>query len=790
MSGVIAGVIAAIKGLFSKGGASDPAFTTYDNSIGFAIGYSGNSALYLSQPDGKFIVASGGLSSYRGIATPGGVVRINSDGTLDSGFVQNIGTGGNYTLRTLVLQPDGKIIIGGDFTTWKGETAGGIVRLSSDGTVDNNFKTNIGTAGNSGGVYSVALLSDGSIIVGGQFTTWNGASANKLVKLDSNGNRITLFSTNVGSGTDGWVTALAIDSSNNIFVGCSNGGSWNGGSGNALVKLNSSGAKDPTFMGNTGSGGAVYDGTPTVSSVSISPLNGKILISGSMETWDGLACGDAVILNTTGIRDTTSLPSSAPGSGLGYNQSAFAQDGSALFFTYVSSFTTIIRYTTSGVYDTAYAANVGTNKSVYSIYPQTDGTLIVVTGNGPAGLWGTNKHSGLVKLNANGTFNTSLPSNLSIQYAASSAVLNTVELSDRSIIACGGFTSWNGVSVGQIVKLSSSGNVDQTFLTNSGTGITGTAPRRLVKTADDKIFVFNTSGGGFKFNGSNRSSLVRLNPNGTVDDTFPSFSLSGPAGSTIFDVALQSTGKAIISGTFLEWPYGAGQNFSVSLIRVDNNGTYDSSFSFTHSGNSTGPSHVKVLSDDSVIIAGSSFYGRIRKLGVNGETDTQFSANVGTTPTNNLIYGITVQPDNKILVFGQLRLWNGTPVNRIIRLKSDGTPDTEFNNNVYPGLSGQYDRVTNASVLKNGQIVLAISPRSSTWKGTAVNSLVRLNSDGTLDSGFTTNVGVGLVPQGTSNEVERITPLSDGNFIVSGEFVSYNGVIRSRIAKIGGGAAS
>ena len=57
------------------------------------------------------------------------MVCLNSDGTRDSAFSTNIGTGPDNQVNTITIQSDGKIILGGDFETWNGTTVGRIVRL-------------------------------------------------------------------------------------------------------------------------------------------------------------------------------------------------------------------------------------------------------------------------------------------------------------------------------------------------------------------------------------------------------------------------------------------------------------------------------------------------------------------------------------------------------------------------------------------------------------------------------------------------------------------------------------
>jgi uncharacterized delta-60 repeat protein len=153
-----------------------------------------------------------------------GIVRLNSDGTRDTAFTTNTSTGFNVNgyVYSLALQSDGKIVMGGTFTSLNGITVNGIVRLNSDGTRDTAFTTNTGT-GFSGvdnlPVQSIAIQSDGKIIVGGDFTTFNGATANGIIRLNTDGTRDTTFTANAGTGVNDSIQKLVIQPDGKIVIG-------------------------------------------------------------------------------------------------------------------------------------------------------------------------------------------------------------------------------------------------------------------------------------------------------------------------------------------------------------------------------------------------------------------------------------------------------------------------------------------------------------------------------------------------------------------------------------------
>ena len=186
-------------------GAKDPSFDT-----GVPVGFDSNVSTILQQSDGKILVG-GWFTSYQGVAA-NRIIRLNSDGTRDPSF--NTGTGFDFDVDTLAIQTDGKILVGGWFTSYQEVAANRIIRLNSNGSIDTSF--NIGTGFNNT-VSTLAIQSDGKIVVGGQFTTYQGVSANRIVRLNSNGSIDTSF--NIGTGFNNWVNTLAIQSDGKIVGG-------------------------------------------------------------------------------------------------------------------------------------------------------------------------------------------------------------------------------------------------------------------------------------------------------------------------------------------------------------------------------------------------------------------------------------------------------------------------------------------------------------------------------------------------------------------------------------------
>jgi uncharacterized delta-60 repeat protein len=127
------------------------------------------------QADGKILV--GGWFSSLGGQTRNRIARLNSDGNLDSSFNP---VADNF-VNTLALQADGKILLGGWFSTLSGQPRNRIARLNADGSLDTSFNP-----GADSEVYSLAIQADGKILVGGVFSTLGGQVRNRIGRLNNN----------------------------------------------------------------------------------------------------------------------------------------------------------------------------------------------------------------------------------------------------------------------------------------------------------------------------------------------------------------------------------------------------------------------------------------------------------------------------------------------------------------------------------------------------------------------------------------------------------------------------
>lgn len=274
----------------------------------FDIGTGFNSAVFALAPqtDGKMLVG-GIFDSYNG--TPAGkIIRLNNDGSVDNTF--GIGTGFNSFVFAITIQSDNKILVGGAFTQFNGQEQLKIIRLNSDGSIDNTFTNNTGMNRN---VYNIYTTNDDKIVVLGDFSLYSGVTFNNIVRLNSDGTIDNTFS--IGSGFNSETYSAVIEDDGKILVT----GLFTDYDGNPcrqIARLNNDGSIDNTF--NSGSGFASISGLSSVDTVS--KYNDKYFLTGEFNSYSGISANGLIRLNYDGTKDDTFNY----GSGLSFSASSFS----------------------------------------------------------------------------------------------------------------------------------------------------------------------------------------------------------------------------------------------------------------------------------------------------------------------------------------------------------------------------------------------------------------------------------------------------------------------------------
>lgn len=610
------------------------------------------------------IYLGGSFSSYFG--TPvNNILSINSKGGIDTSFMN--GTGFNNSVICLEKSLDNKIIIGGNFNNYNGVVANRIIALNLDGSINNTF--DFGTGFN-GDVNTIAVQTDGKLIIGGDFSSFNGVSANKIIRLNNDGTIDSNFST--GTGFNNIVKTIAIQSDGKILVG-GTFTTYNGISKNRIVRLNNDGTIDNSYQTSIGFNNSVND-------IKIL-LDGNAIIGGSFTTYSENQNGNPfpasriIILNTSGDK----IDSFGSGFNSTVNAIHLRYDNKILIsgdFTQFQGISTnkIIRLNADNTHDTSFNLGYTIDNSIYAVSNFGNRTLIGGNFNSINTTVSGDINSNRIRmLDDDGSFTNDFASKIGI-YPNSSVPNHVTEIAIKSngkIIVGGNSESYNNATANRIVQLNADGSIDATF--SSGLGFTGpfSQIREIVPQPDGKVLV----GGTFTYYNDvyTDKHLIRLNSDGSVDNTFTLNSLQD---NSEYFIYLQDNGKIILGEKNYSY-----YNFvpEARLIRLNSDGTLDSSFNIGKFD--LGITSIVEQSDGKLLVSGnfSAFNGtnvnRVVRLNSNGSLDNSFSTGSGF---DNIVYNLAIQSNGKILVGGNFTTYDNLNANRIVRLNSDGSIDNNF----------------------------------------------------------------------------------------------------------------
>lgn len=185
------------------------------SAFGNGEGVSGSVLALVVQQDGK-VVIGGTFTAVNGVPRQN-LARLNADGTLDAAFLPQTIDGPNGPVGALLLLPDGSILAGGDFSAVGNLIRGDLAKFKPDGTADADFGKMEGGVATNGSVAALALQPDGSIIVGGTFTTFYGQPRRGIARLGADG---TVAQADPGlANLNGKVAALGTNSQGMTFAG-------------------------------------------------------------------------------------------------------------------------------------------------------------------------------------------------------------------------------------------------------------------------------------------------------------------------------------------------------------------------------------------------------------------------------------------------------------------------------------------------------------------------------------------------------------------------------------------
>ena len=731
------------------------------NSFFYGVGFNGSVFAMSIQTDGKLLVG-GNFSTYNQNDV-NRIIRLNSDGSIDTSF--NVGSGFNSSVRFITIQSDGKILVGGDFSSYQGISANNIIRLNTNGSIDTTFVYGIAFNSSPNIVRCAYLQSDDKILVGGDFAQYQGVVVNNLVRINTDGSIDNSFITGVGFNDN--IYDIQIQPDNKIIVvGAFT--TYKGVNSNRIIRLNTDASKDTSFIIGSGFNNVVY-------SVELQS-DGKIIAGGDFTAYNSVFINRIIRLNTTGLIDV----SFQYAIGSGFDNLIFQlkiQDDDKIYV--VGNFNTynntqairFIRLSKNGFLDNSFITGSGFDSIGYSAVIRISNNTIYVGGsftqykNVLAGKI-TNIYT-----ESSSQFTDIVGSQLDTSFNVNSgfggANVSCIVVNQNGFIyVSGSFTSYmTSYFVNYFICLNSDGSINTSF--NMGTGFNGggiTNTITLQSGLTDKIIV----GGYFSsYNGVSANRIVRLNADGSIDNTF--LVGTGFVGGFVYKIIIQDDDKILVAGFFSSYQGTSANN----IIRLNSDGSIDGSFIYG-TGFNDYPRDVALQSDGKIILTGNfttyngTSINRILRLNSNGSIDATFNVGTGFNFNGNTI---TIQSDGKILVGGSFTSYNGTGINRIVRLNTNGSIDnsfvvgTAFNNTVF-----------DIYIDNNNNIICG--GNFTTYKGISRRYIVAINQDGSIIDNlfFTTSL--------FSSLCNVITQNNDNKYLCGGSFTSYNNISRGSIAQI------
>lgn len=298
-----------LKGNTQAGEYTDFYYTLQNNNSQ-NIPFNGNILSMIRQGQTGKVWVAGEFTLLNGLIR-NRLIRFNTDanGTEDTAFYSNLGQGFNNKINVLVGTSDGKVFVGGAFTSFYDTSVGArqrFLRLNSDGSEDSTFNANLGTGFDNGEVKCIAVRFDGKILVGGSFTSFKGNTRNRLVCLNSDGTEDTTFYNNMtnsvpSNGLNGDVNAIGVFGGNFCIVGgtfTSYTGSGGTVTRNRLMSFSNTGTENTSFYTNLGT--AITNGQ-----VNTIFVGDQIYVGGSFTTFNGNTRNRVIKVSTGGVENSS-----------------------------------------------------------------------------------------------------------------------------------------------------------------------------------------------------------------------------------------------------------------------------------------------------------------------------------------------------------------------------------------------------------------------------------------------------------------------------------------------------
>jgi uncharacterized delta-60 repeat protein len=728
----------------------------------------------LTEDDTGRIIVGGAFSSYRGTTAPN-LVRLTAQGEFDTSFQP--GSGPNGAVRALLRHADGRVTVAGEFTTFDGAAAGRIVRVREDGSRDTGFTS---TAGFSDAVTLLHPWGPDRILAGGKFRGYGDTVCNGIARLMDDGTHDSGF---VLSPSNNYSPLYALGvSPDGSRVVASN--SW------GVFWLESDGSRIPYLDTNGRNRGDAR-------AILVEP-DGSILAAGAMQSSTTYVVRSPIAR----IRPDGHLDES-------FRATPHLLDTE---LNYSDRFTGLAklegsRYLVAGRW-TTFDRFVGRGLVLYEPDPRP-----VIT---------VQPESVRTRIGADATFAVDvLGKDLEFQWYHDEVAIagaNDRELTLRSITA-------RAAGTYHVVVYNGLGSIRsrEVELTGDGTPpIVSSTPQSIgVRSGETARFAVNASGSGplryvWRHEGivvartdapefavspakMRNAGLYEVEVIGGLESTrapagrlevYPESSTStyrhepvarlfpeieGGSATIVVD---DGSGGAYVAGTFDR----VGGVRSPQLVRIAPDGSVDTSFRAPAVPDG-GILAMAAQADGKLIIAGSftsvaGFECRgIARLWADGALDRTFDTGYGFDKGGGraFVHAIELLADGRVVAAGEFSAFDGHARDAIVRLLQDGSLDEEFNSR--DSFSGEVRAVR---VLHDGGILVAgnVARRNpSDPREMLIDRISRLDANGDLDPTFP-------LPSGIDSAVETIAVQPDGGVLLGGAFREVRGLLREGMARL------
>lgn len=817
---IIGGGFTVYNGIERRGIARVNDSGSTDKGFDPGTGIDGTVYSIVVERDGRILIG-GDFTSVDGVAR-NSMARLNIDGSLDLSF--DPGFGLSTAIRSIVVDFDDTILVGGVFNSVGGVPRNSVARLRVDGSLDLGFDVGLGA---NGPIYTMAVQQDGKVLAAGDFSEFRGLLSNRITRLNSDGSADPTI--NFGSGANGFISSIAVQNDRQIMIG---GGftEFDGTSRKYLARLyggsfTGSGSLEflaPAYTilesmtnsvvivrrtgGLSGSIGVTLMTQPFTAEANVDYVDvatNLVFAQGESfkKVWvpvinDNLAEPDKTLQLyltnytggvTSGNQPFTLLTVVSEDSVIGFSESIYSVNETAvggrasvsirregvtavaISVTLTTQNGTATSGSDYGAVSTVVNFDVGQTEAVVGIPIIDDNAVegnetisLVLSAPSNGAMLGMGTSTLTISDNDFAPGVISLSSTYTVAEGAENAFITVNRTGGRAGVV--GVDYWTD-------SLTANANTDYTSVSGALLFLDGEVSKtiKLPITQDLRIegnetlaLTISTPTGGATL-GSITTSTITI----TDDDFGPgsfdsSFAIPGGiAGSG--GVGVVRTMTLLENGRIMIGGSftSVGGSSRRDHARLQANGSLDTSYS---TGSGIVGVNSMVVRDGGKVYFGSSDPSYVNLRQANGGVDSTFNQ---TAALNGPVNAVLPQEDGKVIVGGGFT----QPAAGLIRLDRNGALDISLNPDGGFG-GGVVNQLVSA-----GEGSFYVGGDFTSAGGLPRSALVRILSNGLLDGTF--NAG-----SGNNGSVLCILPLADGNILVSGEFTTFNGVSRTRVVRL------